>query len=100
MTAALFFRPELPAARGHIDAATLAKAAGKYEGRQIILDNGTLYYIWRDRFRVALDPIGPDLLSVEGVSDFRYRLNTLNGKVTALERVNKDGSIQRYQRLD
>lgn len=94
--------PGLTAAieRPHIDAATLAKAAGKYEGRQIILDNGTLYYIWRDRFRVALEPIGPDLLAVEGVSDFRYRLHTLNGKVTALERVNKDGSIQRYERLD
>ena len=86
--------------RPHVDAGMLAKAAGKYEGRQIILDNGTLYYIWRDRFRVALEPIGPDLFAVEGVSDFRYRLNVSRGKVTVLERVNKDGSIQRYKRLD
>lgn len=94
--------PSLTAAidRPHVDAGMLAKAAGKYEGRQIILDNGTLYYIWRDRFRVALEPIGPDLFAVEGVSDFRYRLNFSRGKVTVLERVNKDGSIQRYKRLD
>lgn len=94
--------PSLTAAieRPHVDAGMLAKAAGKYEGRQIILDNGTLYYIWRDRFRVALEPIGPDLFAVEGVSDFRYRLNVSRGKVTVLERVNKDGSIQRYKRLD
>lgn len=94
--------PSLTAAieRPHADAAVLTTAAGKYEGRQIILDNGTLYYLWRDRFRVALEPIGPNLFAVEGVSDFRYRLNTLRGKVTALERVNKDGSIQRYKRLD
>jgi hypothetical protein len=94
--------PSLTAAieRPHVDAAVLTKAAGKYEGRQIILDNGTLYYIWRERFRVALEPIGPNLFAVEGVSDFRYRLNTLRGKVTELERVNMDGSIQRYKRLD
>ncbi|MDN2697767.1 S41 family peptidase [Janthinobacterium sp. SUN073] len=94
--------PSLTAAieRPHVDARMLTKAAGKYEGRQIILDNGTLYYIWRDRFRVALEPISPDLFAVEGVSDFRYRLYVSGGKVTALERVNKDGSIQRYKRLD
>ncbi|WP_219118173.1 S41 family peptidase [Janthinobacterium sp. UMAB-56] len=94
--------PSLTAAieRPHVDAGLLKKAAGKYEGRQLLLDNGTLYYIWRERFRVALEPIGPDLFAVEGVSDFRYRLNILRGKVTALERVNKDGSIQRYKRLD
>ncbi|CAM2744050.1 S41 family peptidase [Janthinobacterium lividum] len=94
--------PSLTAAieRPHVDAGMLAKAAGKYEGRQIILDNGTLYYIWRDRFRVALEPIGPNLFAVEGVSDFRYRLDVSRGKVTALERVNMDGSIQRYKRLD
>lgn len=86
--------------RPHVDAGILQKAVGKYEGRQIVLDNGTLYYIWRDRFRVALEPIGPNLFAVEGVEDFRYRLNALHGKVIALERVNKDGSIQRYQRLD
>ncbi|MBJ7309298.1 S41 family peptidase [Rugamonas sp. CCM 8940] len=86
--------------RPHVDADIARKAAGKYEGRQIVLDNGTLYYIWRDRLRVALEPIGPNLLAVEGVSDFRYRLNAVHGKVVALERVNKDGSIQSYKRLD
>lgn len=94
--------PSLTAAieRPHVDAGIVQQAVGKYEGRQIVLDNGTLYYIWRERLRVALEPIGPKLFAVEGVSDFRYRLNTLRGKVIALERVNKDGSIQRYQRLD
>ncbi len=86
--------------RPHVDAGLLQKAAGKYEGRQIVLDNGTLYYIWRDRLRVALAPIGPNLFAVEGVSDFRYRLNARRGTVMALERVNKDGSIQSYKRLD
>ena len=86
--------------RPQVDAGMLHRTAGKYEGRQIVLENGTLYYIWRGRFRVALEPIGPKLLAVEGVSDFRYRLADAGGKVTALERVNKDGSIQRYKRLD
>ncbi|WP_334183989.1 S41 family peptidase [Novosphingobium sp.] len=83
-----------------LEAGMVQKAVGKYEGRQIVRENGALFYIWRDRFRVALEPIGPNLFAVEGVSDFRYRLNTRNGKVTSLERVNKDGSIQTYKRLD
>ena len=78
----------------------LQKAVGKYEGRRIVLENGTLFCIWRDRLRVALEPIGPDLFAVEGVADFRYRLAAQRGKVTALERVNRDGSIQPYKRLD
>ena len=86
--------------RPRVDAGMLRSAAGKYEGRQLVLDNGTLYYIWRDRFRLALEPISTDLFAVEGVSDFRFRLITGRGTVTALERVNKDGSIKRYKRLD
>lgn len=78
----------------------LRKVVGKYEGRRIILENGTLFYIWRDRFRVALEPISPTVFAVEGVSDFRYRFNAQRGKVTLLERINKDGSIQTYKRLD
>lgn len=83
-----------------VDARMLQRAVGKYEGRRIVLENGTLFIIWRDRFRAALAPIGPTLFAVEGVSDFRYRLNAQRGKVTSLERVNKDGSIQTYKRLD
>lgn len=78
----------------------LQSAAGPYEGRKIILENGTLFYVWRDRLRVALEPIAPNLFAVEGVSDFRYRLRSEGGKVAALERVNRDGSIQAYKRLD
>lgn len=86
--------------RSVIDNSMLQMAAGKYEGREIVLENGTLFYIWRGRFRVALEPIGPNLFAVEGVSDFRYRLISLHGKATSLERVNKDGSIQSYRRID
>lgn len=86
--------------RPQIDAGLLQRAVGNYEGRQIVLDKGTLFYIWRDRLRVALTPIGPNLFAVEGVSNFRYRLDTVHGNVTALQRVNQDGAIQTYKRLD
>lgn len=79
--------------------ALLRRAVGKYEGREIVLENGTLFYIWRTRLRVALQPLGPNLFAVEGVSDFRYRLKLERGKATSLERVNKDGSMQTYKRL-
>lgn len=83
-----------------VDTGTLQRAVGTYEGRKITLENGTLFCIWRGRFRLALEPIGPNLFAVEGVSEFRYRLNSQRGKVTSLERVNKDGTIQVYRRLD
>ncbi len=83
-----------------VDAVTIQKAVGKYQGRRIVSENGALFCIWRDRFRVALEPLEPNLFAVEGVSDFRYRLNVQHGKVLSLDRVNKDGSIQAYPRLD
>lgn len=83
-----------------VDAVTIQKAVGNYQGRRIVSENGTLFCIWRDRFRVALEPLEPNLFAVEGVSDFRYRLNVQHGKVLSLDRVNKDGSIQAYPRLD
>lgn len=93
--------PELTAniQRPEIGTDILRHAVGTYDGRKITLENSTLYYIWRERFRVALKPIAPSLFAIEGVSDFRYRLNMQRGKA-ALERVNKDGSIQTYKRLD
>ncbi|MCP8889927.1 S41 family peptidase [Sphingomonas faeni] len=94
--------PTLTAAIEHpqADAALVRKAVGKYEGRELTLENGTLFYVWRKRLRVALQPIGPNLFAVEGVSDFRYRLTSGRGKSVTLERLNKDGTIQTYQRLD
>ncbi len=85
---------------GPVNADILRHAIGRYEGREITLENGTLYYTWRERLRVALEPIAPNLFAVEGVTDFRYRLNAQRGKAILLERVNKDGSIQTYKRLD
>lgn len=101
-TALAWLLPTLTAEseRPQIDAGLLPRAVGNYEGRQIFMDKGTLFYIWRDRLRVALTPIGPNLFAVEGVSNFRYRLETVHGNVTALQRVNQDGAIQTYKRLD
>ncbi len=79
--------------------ATLESAVGKYEGRMIGIERGKLFYMWRDRFRAALTPVATDLFDIEGVDDFRYRIVRKNGRVTALERVNRDGSTRIYNRL-
>tara|TARA_R110001599_G_scaffold261690_1_gene462104 strand:+ start:631 stop:1962 length:1332 start_codon:yes stop_codon:yes gene_type:complete len=83
-----------------VDADQMTAMVGKYEGREINRENGTLFYIWRDRFRVALAPLGSNLFAVEGVADFRYRPVYENGKVTALERINRTGPNQVYKRID
>lgn len=83
-----------------IAVAALQSLTGRYEGRRLDLVNGKLLYTWRDRFRLALDPLAPDLFAVEGVRDFRFRITRKGGKVVALERVNRDGTTQTYARLD
>lgn len=91
--------PEL-AARTQPTAAALKAIAGRYEGRRIDLVGGKLLYTWRDRFRLALEPLGGDLFAIEGVRDFRFRIARKGGKVAALDRINRDGTTQTYARLD
>lgn len=91
--------PEL-AVRPQLSAAALKALAGRYEGRRIDLVGGKLLYTWRERFRLALEPLGGDLLAIEGVRDFRFRIVRKGGKVTALERIDRDGTTQSYARLD
>lgn len=94
-----WFAPEL-AARVQPAAAALKAIAGRYEGRRIDLVDGKLLYTWRERFRLALEPLGSDLFAIEGVRDFRFKAARKGGKVVALERINRDGTIQSYARLD
>ncbi len=81
-------------------AADLDAAAGAYEGRTLVRTATGLDYRWRDRFVVALDPIGKDLFAVQGTEDYRFRLLRENGQVTGLERAWKSGESQTYRRLD
>ncbi|GAA0473497.1 hypothetical protein GCM10009096_13510 [Parasphingorhabdus litoris] len=76
------------------------KITGAYEGRKIVQEDGQLFYIWRDRFRLALTPIAENLFSVEGIKDFRFRFLTSGDKVTALERINRKGPNRVYKRID
>jgi len=79
---------------------SLKALAGRYEGRRIDLIDGKLLYTWRDRFRLALEPLGDDLFAVEGVDDFRFRIARKAGRIVALDRIDRDGTIQSYARLD
>ncbi|MEP6784757.1 MAG: S41 family peptidase [Sphingomonadales bacterium] len=82
-----------------ITPAMLRSVVGDYEGRKIKLDNGRLYYIWRERFTAALTQVAPGIFDIEGVADFRYRLVSKAGRTIGLERVNRDGSTIFYKRL-
>lgn len=94
-----WFAPML-APRPQPTTAALKAIAGRYEGRRIDLIEGKLLYTWRERLRLTLEPLGGDLLAIEGVRDFRFRIVRKGGKVVALERLNRDGTTQTYARLD
>lgn len=78
----------------------LDDAVGAYEGRTLRRTATGLAYHWRDRFVLALDPIGKDLFAVQGTDDYRFRLVRENGAVSGLERVWKSGETAIYRRLD
>lgn len=81
-------------------AAELDEAVGNYEGRMLLRTATGLAYRWRDRFVLALDPIGNDLFAVQGTDDYRVRLVRENGDVRGLERVWKSGDTETSRRLD
>lgn len=81
-------------------AADLDAAVGAYEGRTLVRTRTGLAYRWRDRFVIALDPMGKDLFAVQGTDDYRLRLVRKDGRVSGLERVWKSGETATYRRLD
>ena len=78
--------------------AALKAIAGRYEGRRIDLVDGKLLSTWRERLRLALEPLGDDLFAIEGVRDFRFRITRKGGKIAALTRINRDGTTTDYAR--
>lgn len=94
-----WFAPTL-AVPARVAPADLKAVAGRYEGRRIDIVDGKLLYTWRERFRLQLEPLGGDLFAIEGVRDFRFRALRKAGKVTALQRINRDGTTTDYARLD
>ncbi len=83
-----------------LPSAELKQLAGRYEGRRIELVDGKPSYVWRERLRLALEPLGRDLFAIEGVSDFRLRVARKGRKIAAIERINRDGTTQSYARLE
>ena len=73
---------------------------GVYEGRKVTIESGVPMYTWADRFALALEPLGDGLFGVEGTDDYRFRLVRKNGKVTAMERLFKDGRSRVYRRIE
>ncbi len=94
-----WFAPGL-AAHTQPSIAALKAIAGRYEGRRVDLVGGKLLYTWRERLRLTLEPLPGDLLAIEGVRDFRFRVVRKGGKVAGLERIDRDGTTQIYARLD
>ena len=91
---------EFALSRRPVSSTDLDAAAGAYEGRTLVRTPSGLAYHWRDRFVLALNPIGQDLFAVEGTDDYRLRLVRTRGRVSGLERVFKAGDITTYRRLD
>lgn len=85
---------------GTVETTKLDEAVGAYEGRTLVRTPTGLAYHWRDRFVLALEPIGEDWFAIEGTDDYRFRLVRENGHVSGLERVFKSGETVTYRRLD
>lgn len=83
-----------------LSAAELERFSGQYEGRSIALEGTRLIYTWRGRFNLALAPLGGGVFAVEGTDDFRFRFKEANGRISTLERLDRNGQTTSYSRLE
>ncbi len=77
----------------------IAAIQGRYDGRTFTLEQGTLMYRWRERFSLALTPLGDGLFKVEGTEDYRFRLSYEDGQVNGILREFKDGQSVFYAKV-
>ncbi len=73
---------------------------GKYEGREILAEENTLYYTWGKNWRIRLVPLTGNLLMLEGVNDFRFKVMRADGQITGLERIYSNGNTQMHRRIN
>ncbi|MEM9598519.1 MAG: S41 family peptidase [Acidobacteriota bacterium] len=71
---------------------------GDYGGRTVSYEDGTLYYSWNGRSKIALIPLSSSLFALEGLDAFRFRIVEAGRTVTALERIYADGTIRRREK--
>lgn len=76
----------------------LKSYAGNYGPRQLIYEDGTLYYQRQGRAKYKLDPMSEDLFCMEAVPYFRLKVIRENGKVIALEGHYNDGRIDKHMK--
>ena len=81
-------------------AADVKAIQGAYEGRTFTLEDGTLIYRWRDRYSLALEPLGKGLFAVEGTEDYRFRLEFQGKNVSGVRREFRDGNSIFHKRID
>lgn len=79
--------------------AQLEQVVGRYEGRELILEDGDLVYRWRDRFTLALTPLTETLFAVEGGDGYRIEIIKERDQVTGLRLIEKSGHQSVYDRL-
>jgi len=77
----------------------IAAIQGRYDGRTFTLEEGALMYRWRERFSLALTPLGDGLFKVEGTEDYRFRLSYKDGQVNGILREFKDGQSVFYAKV-
>jgi len=77
----------------------IAAIQGRYDGRSFTLEEGTLMYRWRERFSLALIPLGDGLFKVEGTEDYRFRLSYEDGQVNGILREFRDGQSVFYAKV-
>ncbi|WP_299194418.1 S41 family peptidase [uncultured Erythrobacter sp.] len=81
-----------------LPASWLRKAAGEYEGRELVFDGEGLSYKWRGRYELRLTPLGEKLFAVEGTDDYRIELLGDDDAITGISRIYSDGERQVFER--
>ncbi len=74
-----------------IDIETLKTYAGKYGQRNIVLENGSLYFQKGEGEKHKLIPVGRDVFLLEDIDDMKIKMVVENGRAAALNRLFDNG---------
>jgi hypothetical protein len=74
--------------------------AGNYGTRDIYVEDGVLYYQYKESTKRRMLPIREDYFVVENYDFFRVRFIIHKGKITSLEEIFTDGSVVRNTRTN
>jgi len=82
----------------HVDMNILKSYQGKFGKSELVYEADHFYYKWNNIVTLLLTPLEQDLFAIDGINEFRIKVISENGAVTAIKRIYQDGQERVYKK--